>query len=294
MDDKLTTQETLIANFLILLVQTLNYNDKSLSESLIDYNLMMRVSFQKDQVNWGNWKEKRFDKFYVVVISSFSLKNKFWRNLKWQKGEIPVKYQLEISSQFSISEEICDSQIRRAQKKMSSSTTVVHPMGLEAGEVNAGPGAPQRHLPRMSGTLLRFLQFFFAAPAIYIMASAPHFHAIPAFLFLVAVLVLQTVWIVWLIVVELHPVLYHNFLQNPRILGLFTIVDGIMLALTFAAACASTGTTVFIGSDLSSCPYSHCPNFGIATILTFLTLFAASPIFVVNFSTLVGLDYLFA
>lgn len=56
--------------------------------------------------------------------------------------------------------------------------------------------------------------------------------------------------------------------------------------LTFAAACASAGITVLIGNDLNDCAENHCSRFETATAMAFMSWFAASPSFLLNFWTL--------
>ncbi|KAJ3671858.1 hypothetical protein LUZ60_007937 [Juncus effusus] len=89
MDDRSITQEVLTANFLIPLDQTANYDDKSLSElcseSLRDFNPMVKVSFEKGEL--AELEGEFFDRFDVVVISSFSLKNKILINEMCRKRE---------------------------------------------------------------------------------------------------------------------------------------------------------------------------------------------------------------
>lgn len=56
--------------------------------------------------------------------------------------------------------------------------------------------------------------------------------------------------------------------------------------LTFSAACASAGITVLIGNDLNDCAENHCAQFQTATAMAFLSWFAGSPSFLLNFWTL--------
>lgn len=56
--------------------------------------------------------------------------------------------------------------------------------------------------------------------------------------------------------------------------------------LTFAAACASAGITVLIGNDVDKCNTNHCTRFMSATAMAFLSWFAVSPSFFLNFWSL--------
>ncbi|KAH7537439.1 hypothetical protein FEM48_Zijuj03G0092900 [Ziziphus jujuba var. spinosa] len=56
--------------------------------------------------------------------------------------------------------------------------------------------------------------------------------------------------------------------------------------LIFSAACASAGITVLIGNDLNDCAQNHCARFETATAMAFMSWFAVSPSFLLNFWTL--------
>lgn len=68
------------------------------------------------------------------------------------------------------------------------------------------------------------------------------------------------------------------------------LICGILLqitsTLTFSAACASAGITVLIGNDLNDCAQNHCSRFETATAMAFMSWFAASPSFILNFWSL--------
>lgn len=53
--------------------------------------------------------------------------------------------------------------------------------------------------------------------------------------------------------------------------------------LTFTAACASAGITVFISNDINKCAGNHCTSFETATAMAFLCWFAVCPSFLLNF-----------
>ena len=60
----------------------------------------------------------------------------------------------------------------------------------------------------------------------------------------------------------------------------------IISTLTFSAACASAGITVLIGNDMDECGENHCTRFETATAMAFLSWFAGSLSFLLNFWTL--------
>nr|XP_033515622.1 CASP-like protein 5A2 [Nicotiana tomentosiformis] len=53
--------------------------------------------------------------------------------------------------------------------------------------------------------------------------------------------------------------------------------------LTFAAASAAAGITVFIGNDIGVCSRNHCTEFETSTAMAFLSWFTALPSFLLNF-----------
>ncbi|XP_052176197.1 CASP-like protein 5A2 [Diospyros lotus] len=177
---------------------------------------------------------------------------------------------------------------------MNVSRAVVHPVEAPPATEGAGNVAPPRvrmeDVQGMPGTLgglaLRLCQFVSAFVSLCVMLSTPDFPTVSAFCYLVAAVGLQSLWSLSLAIVDLYALLVRRSLQNSRIVGLFAIGDGITSTLTFAAACASAGITVLIGSDLDRCALNHCARFESATAMAFISWFAASPSFFVNFWTL--------
>ncbi|KAJ4780893.1 CASP-like protein [Rhynchospora pubera] len=175
---------------------------------------------------------------------------------------------------------------------MFSSRPAVHP--VEAPPMTDAAENPQgvrmKDLPGMPGTrgglLLRLAQFVFAVSALAVMASTSDFASVTAFCYLVAAVILQSIWSFSLAIVDIYALLVKRCLRNTRILSLFTIGDGITSTLTFAAACASAGITVLIGNDLNICAENHCASFETATAMAFISWFAVSPSFLLNFWSL--------
>lgn len=56
--------------------------------------------------------------------------------------------------------------------------------------------------------------------------------------------------------------------------------------LTFAAACSSAGITVLIDDDFDNCAQNHCIRFETATGMAFMSWFAISTSFFLNFWSL--------
>ncbi|KAF3339803.1 CASP-like protein 5A1 [Carex littledalei] len=175
---------------------------------------------------------------------------------------------------------------------MFSSRPAVHP--VEAPPMTDAAENPQgvrmKDLPGMPGTLggllLRIAQFVFAVAALSVMASTSDFTSVTAFCYLVAAVILQSIWSLSLAIVDIYALLVKRCLRNARVLSLFTIGDGITSTLTFAAACASAGITVLIGNDLNICAANHCASFETATAMAFISWFAVSPSFLLNFWSL--------
>lgn len=151
-------------------------------------------------------------------------------------------------------------------------------------------GVRMKDFPGMPGTLggllLRIAQFVFAVAALSVMASTSDFTSVTAFCYLVAAVILQSIWSLSLAIVDIYALLVKRCLRNSRVLSLFTIGDGITSTLTFAAACASAGITVLIGNDLNICAENHCASFETATAMAFISWFAVSPSFLLNFWSL--------
>ncbi|KVH93932.1 Uncharacterized protein family UPF0497, trans-membrane plant [Cynara cardunculus var. scolymus] len=98
-----------------------------------------------------------------------------------------------------------------------------------------------------TGLALRLCQFVFTVISLTVMATTSDFPSVTAFRYLVA---------------------------------------AITSTLTFAAACACAGITVLISNDLDRCDINHCKKFMSATALAFLSWFAVSPSFFLNFWSL--------
>ncbi|OAY76958.1 CASP-like protein 5A1 [Ananas comosus] len=154
-----------------------------------------------------------------------------------------------------------------------------NPAGVRMKDFQGMPGTP-------GGLALRLSQFLFAVAALCVMASTSDFRSVTAFRYLVAAVVLQSLWSLSLALVDIYALLVKRSLRNPRAVSLFTIGDGITSTLTFAAACASAGITVLIGNDLDICAQNHCASFETATAMAFISWFAVSPSFLMNFWSL--------
>ncbi|XP_068663398.1 CASP-like protein 5A2 [Aristolochia californica] len=176
---------------------------------------------------------------------------------------------------------------------MNASHSAVHPVEvppLTDGAVNDAPRVRMKDIQGMPGTpgglALRFFQFVFAVASLCVMASTSDFASVTAFCYLVAAVILQSFWSLTLAMVDIYALLVKRCLRNCRIVSLFTIGDGITSTLTFAAACASAGITVLIGNDLGECAQNHCTKFETATAMAFISWFAVSPSFLLNFWSL--------
>ncbi|CAK9139102.1 unnamed protein product [Ilex paraguariensis] len=104
--------------------------------------------------------------------------------------------------------------------------------------------------------------------------------------YLVAAVALQSLWSLSLAIVDVYALSVRRCFRNPGVVSLFAIGDGITSTLTFAAACASAGITVLIGNDLDRCDLNHCTRFMSATAMAFISWFAVSPSFLLNFWSL--------
>ncbi|KAK9168814.1 hypothetical protein Syun_000954 [Stephania yunnanensis] len=176
---------------------------------------------------------------------------------------------------------------------MNISHPSVHPVEAPppiTDDAQNPPRVRMRDIQGMPGTLggfvLRFVQSLFAVAALCIMASTSDFKSVTAFCYLVAAVGLQSLWSILLAIVDIYALLVRRRLRNTRIVSLFTIGDGITSTLTFAAACASAGITVLIGNDLNECARNHCTTFETATAMAFISWFAVSPSFLLNFWSL--------
>lgn len=177
---------------------------------------------------------------------------------------------------------------------MNTSRPSVHPVEAPPlttdGAANDAPRVRMKDIQGMPGTLgglvLRLCQFVFATIALCVMATTPDFLTVTAFCYLVAAISLQSLWSFSLAIVDTYALLVRRCLRNFRVVTLFTVGDGITSTLTFAAACASAGITVLLGNDLNNCAQNHCTKFETATAMAFLSWFAVSPSFLLNFWSL--------
>ncbi|KAF2312107.1 hypothetical protein GH714_028071 [Hevea brasiliensis] len=156
---------------------------------------------------------------------------------------------------------------------MNGSRPTVHP--VEAPPLNDGP----LNRPRMSmkdvqgmpgthgGLALRLLQFLFGLVSVCVMATTSDFRSVTAFCYLVIAVSLQISWSLSLAIVDAYALL-------------------ITSTLIFAAASASAGITVLIGNDLDKCSMNHCSRFEAATAMAFISWFAMTPSFLMNFWSL--------
>ncbi|KAL8516015.1 hypothetical protein ACS0TY_014622 [Phlomoides rotata] len=178
---------------------------------------------------------------------------------------------------------------------MNLSQGAVHPVEAPPLQTEGARNVP---LPRVrmmdlqgmpgtvGGLVLRVSQFLFAAVALSVMATTADFPSVTAFCYLVAAACLQSLWSLVLAIVDAYALLVGRRLQNPRVVSLFAVGDGVTSILTFAAACASAGITVLIGNDLGACGKNHCTEFETATAMAFLSWFTALPSFLLNFWSL--------
>uniref|UniRef100_A0ACD5TUZ3 Uncharacterized protein n=1 Tax=Avena sativa TaxID=4498 RepID=A0ACD5TUZ3_AVESA len=172
---------------------------------------------------------------------------------------------------------------------MFASRPSVHPVEAPppTDPVGQPTGVLMKDLPGMPGTAgglgLRLAQFAFAAVALAVMASTNDFPSVTAFCYLVAATILQCLWSFSLAIVDIYALLVKRCLRNRRAVCLFAIGDGITAALTFGAACSSAGITVLIDNDLNICGENHCGSFETATAMAFMSWFALTPSFLLNF-----------
>uniref|UniRef100_A0A7N2MG73 CASP-like protein n=1 Tax=Quercus lobata TaxID=97700 RepID=A0A7N2MG73_QUELO len=199
----------------------------------------------------------------------------------------------------------------------------VHPIEAPPVTDAANNAIPRGRMKDMQGTpgtpgglALRFFQFAFALVALCVMATTTDFPSVTAFRYLVATVSLQSLWSLTLAILDAYAILVRRRFRHPRVVSLFAIGDGtlnifdskvlrnlcflmkwkqdlrriiasnITSTLTFTAACASAGITVLIGNDLNDCARNHCTRFETATAMAFMSWFAVSPSFLLNFWTL--------
>ncbi|KAE8684820.1 CASP-like protein 5A1 [Hibiscus syriacus] len=175
---------------------------------------------------------------------------------------------------------------------MNASRPAVHPVEAPplAEAAVRGPRVRMKDVQGMPGTkgglFLRLSQFSFAVISVSVMATASDFRSATAFSYLVLAVGLQSLWSLSLAFVDIYALLVKRSLRNYKATCLFTIGDGITSTLTFAAACSSAGITVLIGNDLDRCAFNHCTRFETATAMAFISWFAISPSFLMNFWSL--------
>ncbi|CAA0816833.1 CASP-like protein 5A2 [Striga hermonthica] len=178
---------------------------------------------------------------------------------------------------------------------MNMSQAAVHPVEAPPLQTEGAGNFPlprvrMRDLQGMPGTVgglaLRVAQLVFAVVALTVMATTSDFPSVTAFCYLVAAAGFQSLWSLVLAILDAYALLVGRRLQNPRVVSLFAVGDGVTSTLTFAAACASAGITVLIGNDLGSCDRNHCTEFETATAMAFLSWFASLPSFLLNFWSL--------
>lgn len=137
-----------------------------------------------------------------------------------------------------------------------------------------------------TGLALRLCQFVFTVISLAVMASTSDFPSVTAFRYLVAAVGLQSLWSFTLALIDIYALCVKRSLRNPAVITAYTIGDGVTSTITFAAACACAGITVLISSDLNRCDINHCKRFMSATAMAFISLFAVSPSFFLNFWSL--------
>ncbi|XP_055808605.1 CASP-like protein 5A1 [Solanum dulcamara] len=169
------------------------------------------------------------------------------------------------------------------------SRPAVHPVDTPPMTV-AAPRVRMKDLQGTPGTLgslfLRLCQLVFAVISVCVMVTTSDFPTVTAFSYLVAAVGLQIIWSLVLAIADVYAILVKRSFRNAAVVSLFAIGDGITSTLTFAAACASAGITVLISNDLEKCKVNHCTRFMSATAMAFLSWFAASPSFFMNFWSL--------
>lgn len=169
------------------------------------------------------------------------------------------------------------------------SRPAVHPVEIPPMTMEV-PMVRMKDLQGMPGTLgslfLRVSQLVFAIISMCVMVTTSDFATVTAFSYLVAAVGLQIIWSLVLAIADVYAILVKRSFRNAAVVSLFAIGDGITSTLTFAAACASAGITVLISNDLEKCKVNHCARFMSATAMAFLSWFAASPSFFMNFWSL--------
>ncbi|CBI32736.3 unnamed protein product, partial [Vitis vinifera] len=136
------------------------------------------------------------------------------------------------------------------------------------------------------GLVLRLFQFLSAVVSLCVMVTISDFYSVTAFCYLVVAVSLQSLWSLSLAIMDIYALLVRRSLRNSGIISVFTVGDGITSTLTFSAACASAGITVLIENDMDRCAMNPCTRFETATAMAFISWFAVSPSFFLNFWSL--------
>uniref|UniRef100_A0A0D3BRA2 CASP-like protein n=2 Tax=Brassica oleracea var. oleracea TaxID=109376 RepID=A0A0D3BRA2_BRAOL len=183
------------------------------------------------------------------------------------------------------------SEIFLPQRMMNVSRPAVHPVDSVpvAPPANDRPPARMRDVQGMPGTtgglILRLSQFVPALISFSVMITTSDYRSATAFCCLVLAVSLQSLWSLALFFIDAYALLVKRSLRNHLIVQCFTVGDGITSTLTFAAASASAGITVLI-NDFDRCNVNHCTRFETAVAMAFISWFAVSPSFILNFWSL--------
>lgn len=155
---------------------------------------------------------------------------------------------------------------------------------------NNAPRVRMKDVQGMAGTpgglVLRLFQFLSAVVSLCVMVTISDFYSVTAFCYLVVAVSLQSLWSLSLAIMDIYALLVRRSLRNSGIISVFTVGDGITSTLTFSAACASAGITVLIENDMDRCAMNPCTRFETATAMAFISWFAVSPSFFLNFWSL--------
>ncbi|RVW30123.1 CASP-like protein 5A1 [Vitis vinifera] len=136
--------------------------------------------------------------------------------------------------------------------------------------------------------LMSGFQFRFNLPPLQLFVNKDNIQLLCFFCvsYLVVAVSLQSLWSLSLAIMDIYALLVRRSLRNSGIISVFTVGDGITSTLTFSAACASAGITVLIENDMDRCAMNPCTRFETATAMAFISWFAVSPSFFLNFWSL--------
>lgn len=129
---------------------------------------------------------------------------------------------------------------------------------------------------RISGLVLRCLQWVFAAASIGVMVTAAGFFNSTAFCYLIASMGLEILWSFGLACLDLHALRTKKSLRNSVLLCLFAIGDWVVATLSLAAASSSAGVAILYSRDLGYCrspPYIPCSKIEISVAFAFISWF---------------------